>query len=163
MPPKEADNLAYDLSLFEERKREEKVQTKEEVTVKAAKAQRKGNTLLALKIVSTVLVIGFTVGLMLYFNAQIYELNDTINGLNGTLIAAQAEEVRLNVSLDQKISMENIEEYITEDLGMVKQEKYQMHYVDLSEGDKIVVAEKGGSDLWNGIKDFFEDIKEYFA
>lgn len=163
MPPKEADNLAYDLSLFEERKKEEKQITREEVAVKEAKAQRKGNTLLALKIVSTVLIIGFTVGLMLYFNAQIYELNDTISGLNATLVAAQAEEVRLNVSLDQKISMENIEEYITEDLGMVKQEKYQMHYVDLSEGDKIVVADKGGSSIWNGVKEFFEDIKEYFA
>ncbi len=162
MPPMEADNLAYDLSLFEERKKKSEPKAKENEE-KVSKAVRRGNTVLALKIVSAVLLVGFTVGLMLYYNAQLYELNDTISGLNETLIAAQAEEVRLNVSLDQKVSMENIEEYITEDLGMVKQEKYQMHYINLSEGDKIVVAEEEGSRVWSEVKEFFDDIKEYFA
>lgn len=156
------DNLAYDLSLFEERKKNEETKVEKEKN-NEVKTVRRGNTVLALKIVSTVLVIGFTIGLILYYNAQIYELNDEISSLNETLVAAQTEEVRLNVSLDRKISMENIEKYITEDLGMVKQEKYQMHYIDLSEGDKIVVADTNGSSLWNSVKDFFEDVKEYFA
>lgn len=161
MPPKEADNLAYDLSLFEERQKKEEPEVQKDSHEKS-KVIRKGNTVIALKVVSAVLVIGFTVALMLYYNAQIYELNDTVNKLNKTLISAQAEEVRLNVSLDRKVSLANIEEYITEDLGMVKQEKYQMHYVDLSEGDKIVAPDKEGTQIWNKIKDFFKEIKEYF-
>ncbi len=53
---------------------------------------------------------------------------------------AQGENVRLNAELSSMIASDRIEEYAENELGMVKAESYQIHYIDLSEGDEIVVS-----------------------
>ena len=53
---------------------------------------------------------------------------------------AQGENVRLNAELNSLIASDRIEEYAENELGMVKAESCQINYIDLSEGDEIVVS-----------------------
>lgn len=53
---------------------------------------------------------------------------------------ATCENVRLKAELSSMISSDKIENYAENELGMVKAESYQISYIDLSEGDKIVLS-----------------------
>lgn len=53
---------------------------------------------------------------------------------------AEGENVRLNAELSTLMSSDKIENYAENVLGMVKAESYQISYIDLSEGDEIVVS-----------------------
>jgi cell division protein FtsL len=71
----------------------------------------------------------------------------------------ESEATRLEMELARKFSTEEIEKFAKEH-GMVKAEAYQITYIDLSEGDKVIVS--GGKDvpteedsLWYKIKNFF--------
>lgn len=70
--------------------------------------------------------------------------NDTlvseISNVQKEIEIAQGENVRLNAELSSIISSDRIETYAENELGMVKAESYQISYVDLSEGDEIVVS-----------------------
>lgn len=73
----------------------------------------------------------------------------------------KSEKVRLEMELARKFSTEEIEKFAKEH-GMVKAEAHQITYIDLSEGDKVIVS--GGKDvpteedtLWYKIKYFFKE------
>ena len=53
---------------------------------------------------------------------------------------AEGENVRLNAELSTLMASDKIENYAENVLGMVKAESYQISYIDLSEGDEIVVS-----------------------
>ncbi len=53
---------------------------------------------------------------------------------------AEGENVRLNAELNSMMSSDKVESYAENVLGMVKAENYQISYIDLSEGDEIVVS-----------------------
>ena len=55
---------------------------------------------------------------------------------------------------------DKIENYAENVLGMVKAESYQISYIDLSEGDKIVVS---GDRTLDENEDFTKKIKQLFA
>lgn len=159
MAPNYQDNLAYDLSLFEEKK--ESPAKKED-----EKAQqgvfRKRNTAKMLKILAAVVLCGFLAGALLYSNATLAELDSKALSLQKELDRLEDEEMRLNIELDSRVCMKGMDEYITGELGMVKLEKYQVNYVNLSEGDTMELAEEDGG-LWSDITSFFAGIKEYFG
>ncbi len=159
MPAPMKDNLAYDLSLFEEKKARPKEEPKPEEPKLVA---RKSNTRVAVKILAVVLLIGSVVGLMLYSQAQLTALNATSQNLSKQLEKAQDEQARLRIELDRKVSTAKIEEYVQAN-GLVKQEKNQVHYVNLSEGDVLEVQDAPSTGWIENIKSFFQSIKEYFA
>ncbi len=70
--------------------------------------------------------------------------NDTlmneISSVQKDIEIAQGENVRLNAELSSMIASDKIEDYAENVLGMVKAESYQISYIDLSEGDEIVVS-----------------------
>ncbi|MBR4286154.1 MAG: cell division protein FtsL [Clostridia bacterium] len=63
-----------------------------------------------------------------------------ISTVQSEIKIAQGENVRLNAELNSMIASDRIEEYAENELGMVKAESYQINYIDLSEGDEIVVS-----------------------
>ena len=52
----------------------------------------------------------------------------------------QGENVRLNMQLDSMISLEKVENYAKDELGMTKVEGYQIEYIDLSGADTVTVS-----------------------
>ena len=67
-------------------------------------------------------------------------LTTEIASVQSDIKIAQGENVRLNAELNSMIASDRIEEYAEKELGMVKAESHQINYIDLSEGDEIVVS-----------------------
>lgn len=158
-------NAAYDLSNFDDslqrqpkideviaprpqivkRQKKSKAQLKREARTTNAKAFR---------------VIGITCFLLLAFGilimgrAQLTEKSDQLAKMEKQLSIAQSENTRLNMELDSRVSLNNVETYARDVLGMAKQEKYQIEYVDLSIGNKLVLSEDQKD------KGFFQTLSE---
>lgn len=158
MAPQYGDNLAYDLSLFEEKK---PAPVKEPDKKPEQEPHRARNTARLLRILLASVLVGALLSAFLYSNATLAELNSQSLSLQKQLDSLKDEETRMNVELDSRVCMKDIDEYITDDLGMVKLEKYQVNYLDLSEGDTMELAGEDAS-LWENIRSFFRDIGEYF-
>lgn len=91
-----------------------------------------------------ILVIAFCLlsmfAALLYSRLRVDELTREIDSANAQLSVAQGENVRLNMKLDSMISLERVEEYAKNELGMTKVEGYQIEYIDLSGADTVTVS-----------------------
>mgnify|MGYP003547121617 CR=1 FL=1 len=72
--------------------------------------------------------------------AQRYELTKQIESVEKDLAAARSEQVRLNAELNSLTSITKIDSFATGILGMTKLENYQVEYVDLSDGDRVLFS-----------------------
>ena len=84
------------------------------------------------------LIIGVTVS-FIYSRAMLVEVNEQVNAANKQLKILESEKTRLDMELESMVSLKNIEE-LAENMGLAKVEKYQVEYIDLSQGDKVVVS-----------------------
>ncbi|MBO5896925.1 MAG: hypothetical protein J6Q83_06470 [Clostridia bacterium] len=87
-------------------------------------------------------------------------LMSEIAGVQREIEIAEGENVRLNAELSSMISSDKIENYAENVLGMVKAESYQISYIDLSEGDEIVVS---GDKTTEQTTDIATKLKALFA
>ncbi len=76
---------------------------------------------------------------LLVMRAQCNDLDHQIADINVKIANEQSETVRLNSELNAMLSSDEIEKY-AEKHGMIKAESYQVTYIDLSDGDKVVVS-----------------------
>ena len=53
---------------------------------------------------------------------------------------AVSENTRLVMQLNSSVSREKVDEYAVSVLGMQKLERYQIHYFENRDGDKVVMA-----------------------
>jgi hypothetical protein len=133
------NNLAYDLSLFEPRP-EKKIREKKKPQQPVLKS---GLTpAMVVKGALITLIIAFAVGLILYNRVQLTQIDDQINKETKLLNELKGDEIRLNVTLDSRVSLKNVEDYAKNKLGLRMREKYQVQYITLSAGDKLEVKDK---------------------
>ncbi len=97
---------------------------------------------------------------LLVMESRINALDRQIASVERKIEIQEGEAVRLNAELSSKISSDKIESYAENVLGMVKAENYQISYIDLSEGDEIVVS---GDRTVGGQGDISKKIKQLFA
>lgn len=97
---------------------------------------------------------------LLFVRSQSDKVASQIADVKNEIDIAEGETVRLNAELSSKISTEKIENYAENVLGMVKAESYQITYIDLSDGDEIVVS--GDKSLKNNTQ-VSSKLKELFA
>ncbi len=179
-------SAAYDLSLFEPQvieqpKRVQQPNTKKPVKKASPKTQAKISTVVEMNGMSQTverkatsvkvnkltkqLMICFVAGCLcflglLVMDSKINALDKQISSVESKLEIQEGEAVRLNAELSSKISSDKIENYAENVLGMVKAESYQISYIDLSEGDEIVVS---GDKTVGGQDDISKKIKQLFA
>lgn len=153
---------AYDLSLFDDslvqpksdeifvqppqivkRTRKSKGQLKAEARQANSKATR---------VVVATCALLVAVGLLVAARAQLTEKSDLLATYENQYAVAQSENTRLNMELEARMSLDNVETYARDVLGMSKQERYQIEYIDLSGGNKLVMSENQKD------KGFFESI-----
>ncbi len=129
MPPFEAQN----------KPQMELVRRKKKTVAEARREMRIGARQTA-----KILVIAFCLlsmfAALLYSRLRVDELTREIDAANAQLSVAQGENVRLNMRLDSMISLERVEDYAKNDLGMTKVEGYQIEYIDLSGADTVTVS-----------------------
>ncbi len=95
-------------------------------------------------------------GVNLVLQSKYDTLSNEIASVESEIDIVEGENVRLNAELSSLISSDKIENYAENVLGMVKAENYQISYIDLSEGDQIVLSgdkDKNGTDFTGKIKE----------
>lgn len=148
---------AYDLSLFEEQIVKQKIEPigikkeNSQPQKKTAQANRKSTSssvsrAYALKLQAAFKASAFAlvslacIALILLSRAQSDELTREIAKVENNIQTAESESVRLNTAMNSLISMDKVDAYAEDVLGMVKVQNYQITYIDMSEGDKIVLS-----------------------
>ena len=78
----------------------------------------------------------------------------------------ESEENALNAKKEQLYNLAFVESYARDELGMVKMDKSQVHYLEMDSGDRMVLAEAAmtnhsGSDLLERLSQAFSTVLEY--
>ncbi len=114
----------------------------------------------AKKLLCFVVVCACLVVALLMLNSEYDTVLSEISAVQSQISIEKGENVRLNAELSSKISTDKIENYAENVLGMVKAENHQITYIDLSEGDCVLVS---GDKAANGESQLSGKIKELFA
>ena len=85
----------------------------------------------------SVLVLMFSFSL--YSRAVLATINEDINMKTEELSTLSGEYTRLQTELEGKISLKNIEEYATANLGMMKIDTAQVRYLNLEETESVTL------------------------
>lgn len=143
------ENIAYDLDRFSSAapKKEKTVQQPvarptlvkpQHKTEQELKAERRFNLGKIAKFLVVAAVCFTFIASNINYRVQINELNGAIVSLDKELNEKKSENTRLNMALNSKISLENVQDYAENVLGMVKRERYQIIYFDLETGNEII-------------------------
>ena len=117
---------------------------------------------------SVVLIVAFFAvvgGYLLYSHIALNEVSNDLLVAKQELSKLEGEAGNLQVSIESKSSMEEVDRIATQELGMVKVESYQIQTVNLITEDtvEIVKEEPGESTLWDGIVAEFNILWEYLS
>ena len=95
-------------------------------------------------VIATFLLFAITASVlatMIYSQVRLTELTEQINAANKQLEESKSITTQLEMKVEAKLSLREVEEYAQNTLGMTKTEASQIHYIQLSEGDKEEVVE----------------------
>ncbi len=158
-------NIAYDFSLFEDKaaintstaeKKQNKIKTRHKDNVvkmtdkQLYKSRRRKYT--PLQIIGTVfacICIVSVVSVMISSQVKITELTEQISKANTELSEKQSEYTQLSVKAQSALSLQQVNSYATEVMGMVPTEDYQIQYIKTESGDHGEVLSKGNTFVAN--------------
>ena len=126
------DSLAHDYDMFmpREKKQPSNVVELPRKAERAAKPVAKAKTKplsRAFPIIVTVFLLAAAFG-SLYLHAEISKVSNELNAVEAQTVKLKSEQTRLNVILEKKTSVGNLENQAKK-LGMQKQEKTQVNYI----------------------------------
>lgn len=151
-----AQNYAYNIELFEpaaprtastapkirENTRPNlKVVEKPRLTASQMRAQTAAANRRVVKIVSIAVLCLLFLGVVIYSTLQLDEVNREIASIDKSINIAKSESVRLDMELNSIVSLNKVEEYAAQTLGMVKVQDYQVVYVDIPSSDEVLMAD----------------------
>lgn len=144
------NNLAYDLSLFEPRQREEKKDNIIELPKKQPEqsSREKGHPVFVLATLFFTALIAGTVGLMIKNQVELAELTEEIHIVSKQLSENESIYTQLRMRVESQTTLKMVEEYAHDKLGMHKLEPYQIEYISLSQGDKAEIGETKQDEDW---------------
>ena len=102
-------------------------------------------------------------GYLVYSHIALNEVSGDLLVAKSDLSRLEGEAGTLQVSIDSKNSMDEIERIATEELGMVKIENYQIQTINLLTKDtvEIIKDEPTDSSWWDGVVTEFNILWEY--
>ncbi len=77
---------------------------------------------------------------IIYTNSVVNEISYDISDLEAKISQTKAENEKLSIELDKKYDLKYIEEVATTKLGLVKSTEVVKHYVNISGGSDVVIA-----------------------
>ncbi|MBQ6823884.1 MAG: cell division protein FtsL [Clostridia bacterium] len=104
-------------------------------------------------------------GYMLYSHIALNEVSNDLLAAKQELTRLEGEAGSLQVSINRKHDMDEIERIATEELGMVKMENYQVQTINLLTDDtvQIVEDEPKTDSWWDGVVAEFNILWEYLS
>jgi len=156
-------NEAYDFALFEPKRQQQQVPQKKSNIIELPQEKLEQNrrtrtnpVKAASGFLALIVMLGI-VGTMVYGQVQLTELTDQLNSSTKVLSENQSVYTQMKMKSDSQLSLETVENYATQKLGMKKIEQSQIEPVELSKGDKSQVVGSGTNQsvilsLWNSIQ-----------
>ncbi|MEG0979106.1 MAG: hypothetical protein RR911_07210 [Oscillospiraceae bacterium] len=127
--------------------------TKSQLKAETRRANRKAFKALSV----AALLLGF-IGMVIFSRVQLDEISRDITKTQSQLNVLQSENTRLEMQLNAMVSLNKVDDYAQNVLGMVKQEGYQIEYVDLEGSDQVLVS--GGKTVTDNQKKL--DMKKFW-
>ncbi|MDR3206908.1 MAG: cell division protein FtsL [Oscillospiraceae bacterium] len=147
-----ASQVAYDLSRFDNRARVREAVAAESVPVQAlpVRAPRPGTRTQPVGRLSLWTVLAFMTAMALMFfivysYMRLTELSTEAKGLSSQIAALKKEEAILVLQKNSMIDLKEVERIATDELGMVKPNRAQVIYIDLSGRDHAEVLVGAGT------------------
>ncbi len=138
----------YDLETFGQSTRKPEIER-----IPKAKALPKVNTF---KVIAFVMVAILACSAYLYGRMRLNEVNTAYTEVMAQIDILNSEKVRLDMALNEKMSLKNIEEYAQDELGLKKLNVGQVHYISLEE--EAVEAAQTDSGYLDKVGDFVKDM-----
>ena len=145
------NGTAYNLSMFEPARKRKPASAPGPRLVKPGKAARKTQARLAaerrasiLKVVEFAIIAALCIALIapnIFSRIKVNELNNKIVEMTKELNEVKSENTRLDMELKSKISLDNVQNYAENVLGMVKRDRYQVYYFNIDNGNEILNAQ----------------------
>lgn len=152
-------NVAYDLSMYEsllEQKPER--QQKPQQQAKTVKLKNKKAFKTALSVLSIAVVVSMIIGII-YTNSQITEITTNISAVQKEITELESEKAYLDFTLESRMSLNEIEDYAVNVLGMVKMDSTQVEYIEIESENKV---EFSGDNLGDRIEEAVQPVLSYF-
>ncbi len=104
-------------------------------------------------------------GYLLYSHIALNEVSNDLLSAKSELTRLEGEARALQVAIEQKNSLDEIERIATEELGMVKIENYQIQTINLLTDDtvEIIKDEPKDDSWWDGVVAEFNILLEYLS
>ncbi|MCL2084241.1 MAG: hypothetical protein FWH06_03160 [Oscillospiraceae bacterium] len=99
--------------------------------------------------------------LIVFSSAMLSEISRTNDALSRELAAAKQERQVLTASLESRIKLDEIADIAFNKLGMIKPDRCQIVYIDLSGPEKVEYFRK--TPWYKDLSNRFKDMLEYFA
>ena len=153
-------NVAYDLSMYEsllETKPEKQERTQQQAKTVKLKNKRAFKT--ALNVLSIAVMVSMIIGIV-YTNSQITEITTDISAVQREITELESEKAYLDFTLESRMSLNEIENYAVNVLGMVKMDSTQVEYIEI-ESENMV--EFSGENFGDKIEEAVQPVLSYFA
>lgn len=112
------------------------------------------------------LLIGTVMVMFLVFNiSETYEMINKVSQLESDLDDLESVAEQLELRLEEKNDIREIENIATSKLGMVKEDSLQRRYISLSEGEHIEVFEESSDEKTSGgvlLSSVFSSLDKFF-
>lgn len=149
---KDNKSEAYDLSLFEPKRAEQQRQKDNIIELQKEQLEKSRRTrvkpIRAVAWFSVLVIMLGIVSNIVYSQVQLTELTEKLNAANKQLSESQSVYTQLKMKSDAQLSLQKVESYAKDTLGMKKLEQNQVDYVSLSKGDKGQVLKANTGENW---------------
>ena len=153
----ERQNVAYDLSMYEALL-EPKPQKETKQQSKTVKTKNKYAFKNFVNILSIAVIVSLVVG-VIYTNAAITQTTNKIAQTQNAITELESEKAYLEFTLESRMSLDEIESYAINVLGMVKMDSSQVEYIEIESENK---TEFGEDKLADKIEQAVEPVLSYF-
>ena len=153
----ERQNVAYDLSMYEVLL-EPKPQKETKQQAKTVKIKNKYAFKNFVNILSIAVIVSLVVG-VIYTNAAITQTTNKIAQTQNAITELESEKAYLEFTLESRMSLDEIESYAINVLGMVKMDSSQVEYIEIESENK---TEFGEDKLADKIEQAVEPVLSYF-
>ena len=143
-------NAALDLNLapnLPQEKRRREIYERPRPVNKAQKTKQKRDIRRTVRLVALVSAVLMLAAVMVNGRGKLSELNLEILEIENDIKIAKSENTRLSMEYTSTVSIENVEEYVINGLGMQKIDKYQIKYIDISIEDEFLFSNTKETDI----------------
>ncbi len=110
-----------------------------------------------------IFLVAITAAFILFCQMQLTQLTAEASEQSDLLSELQSENVSLTTKQMNSMNMDEVEQYATDTLGMVKMDNSQIEYVELTNPDLVTVADDSMTlrGLWSALAARFSALVEY--